>query len=216
MFTGIIEEVGTVRELKIGNEFSNIKIECSKVLEKTNIGDSIATNGVCLTVIEKGENYFRANVMEETLKRSSLGDYELQAKVNLERALCFNGRLGGHIVSGHIDGTGKIVNIEEKTDGIWFSIKASNNILKYIIEKGSICIDGISLTVAYVDENLFNVSVIPHTFKNTNLIYKKINSNVNLECDLIGKYIEKFITFIPNNKQEKSNITMDFLIKNGF
>lgn len=217
MFTGIIEEVGSIRELETGNEFGIIKVECTKVLQETNIGDSISTNGVCLTVTEKGENYFKADIMGETLQRSSLGECEYKSKVNLERALCFNGRLGGHIVSGHIDGTGEIIDIEEKSDGTWFSIKADKNILKYIVEKGSICIDGISLTTAYVDNNLFKVSVIPHTLKNTNLIYKNINSKVNLECDLVGKYIEKFAYFNKKeDAEEKSNITMDFLIKNGF
>ena len=215
MFTGIIEEVGSIKKLETGNEFGIIKVECTKVLQETNIGDSISTNGVCLTVTEKGENYFKADIMGETLQRSSLGECKYNSKVNLERALCFNGRLGGHIVSGHIDGTGEIIAIEEKSDGTWFSIKTDKNILKYIIEKGSICIDGISLTVAYVDNNLFKVSVIPHTLENTNLIYKDINSKVNLECDLVGKYIEKFAYF-KEDAEEKSNITMDFLIKNGF
>lgn len=217
MFTGIIEEVGSIKEINTGNEFGSIKVECRKVLQETNIGDSISTNGVCLTVTEKGENYFKADIMGETLQRSSLGECEYKSKVNLERALCFNGRLGGHIVSGHIDGTGEIIDIEEKPDGTWFSIKTDKNILKYIIEKGSICIDGISLTVAYVDKKLFKVSIIPHTLKNTNLIDKTINSKVNLECDLVGKYIEKFTCFnLKEDDEEQSNITMDFLIKNGF
>lgn len=217
MFTGIIEEVGTVKELCTGNEFGVIKVECIKVLQETNIGDSISTNGVCLTVTEKGENYFKADIMGETLQRSSLGECEYKSKVNLERALCFNGRLGGHIVSGHIDGIGQIVSIEENIDGTWFSIKTGKNILKYIIEKGSICIDGISLTVAYVDDELFKVSIITHTLKNTNLIYKNLNSKVNLECDLVGKYIEKFTNFMEKEDKEKqSNITREFLIKNGF
>lgn len=217
MFTGIIEEVGIIKELSIGSDFSTIKVECRQVLEETKIGDSISTNGVCLTVTEKGNNYFKADIMGETLQRSSLGECEYKSKVNLERALCFNSRLGGHIVSGHIDGTGEIVNIEEKPNGTWFSIEAHKKILKYIIEKGSICIDGISLTVAYVDEKLFKVSIIPHTLKNTNLIDKTINSKVNLECDLVGKYIEKFTCFnIKGDDEEQSNITMDFLIKSGF
>lgn len=217
MFTGIIEEVGSIKEINTGNEFGSIKVECRKVLQETNIGDSISTNGVCLTVTEKGENYFKADIMGETLQRSSLGECEYKSKVNLERALCFNGRLGGHIVSGHIDGTGEIIDIEEKPDGTWFSIKTDKNILKYIIEKGSICIDGISLTVAHVDKKLFKVSIIPHTLKNTNLIDKTINSKVNLECDLVGKYIEKFTCFnLKEDDEEQSNITMDFLIKNGF
>lgn len=217
MFTGIIEEVGIVKELSKKNEFVSIKVECSKVLEETKIGDSISTNGVCLTVIEKGENYFKADIMGETLKRSSLGNCNYGSKVNLERALCFNGRLGGHIVSGHIDGTGEIVSIEDKRDGTWFTIGADKKILKYIIEKGSICIDGISLTVAYVDEKAFKVSIIPHTLKSTSLSDKSINSIVNLECDMVGKYIEKFMIFKEKDDEEnKSNVTREFLIENGF
>ncbi|MBE6071018.1 MAG: riboflavin synthase [Clostridium butyricum] len=217
MFTGIIEEVGIVKELSKKNEFVSIKVECSKVLEETKIGDSISTNGVCLTVIEKGENYFKADIMGETLKRSNFRNCDYGSKVNLERALCFNGRLGGHIVSGHIDGTGEIVSIEDKRDGTWFTIGADKKILKYIIEKGSICIDGISLTVAYVDEKAFKVSIIPHTLKSTSLSDKSINSIVNLECDMVGKYIEKFMIFKEKDDEEnKSNVTREFLIENGF
>lgn len=217
MFTGIVEEVGILKEISKGNQFGVIEIQCSKVLEDARIGDSIATNGVCLTVKEKGSNYFKADVMGETLERSSLGDLGIGDKVNLERALKVSDRLGGHIVSGHIDGVGKIVSIKKEIDGTWFTISAPKDVLKYIVYKGSIGIDGISLTVAYIDDEVFKVSVIPHTIENTILITKQINSKVNLECDLIGKYIEKLCGRKDDKEEEKkSNITMDFLTQNGF
>lgn len=218
MFTGIIEEVGTLKELSIGNGFGVIEIKCSKVLEDAKIGDSIATNGVCLTVREKSLGSFKAEVMGETLAKSNLGSLKIGDRLNLERALKLSDRLGGHIVSGHIDGVGIIVSIKEERDGTWFTISAPKEVLKYIIYKGSVGIDGISLTVAAVSDEVFKVSVIPHTLENTILIDKQINSKVNLECDLIGKYLEKFIN-IKNEEQEikeTSNITMDFLMKNGF
>lgn len=217
MFTGIIEEVGVLEELTIGEGFGVMKIKCNKVLEDTKIGDSIATNGVCLTVREMDTHSFKADVMGETLEKSNLGNLKVGDKLNIERALRFSDRLGGHIVSGHIDGVGEIVSIKEEKDGTWFTISASKDVLRYIIHKGSIGIDGVSLTVAYVDNEVFKVSVIPHTLENTILFSKKINSKVNLECDLVGKYIEKL--FAPKDENEeikKSNITMEFLMNSGF
>jgi riboflavin synthase len=217
MFTGIIEEVGVLEELATGEGFGVIKVKCNKVLEDTKIGDSIATNGVCLTVREMDTHSFKAEVMGETLAKSNLGDLKNEDKLNLERALRFSDRLGGHIVSGHIDGSGDIVSIKEEKDGTWFTISASKDVLRYIIYKGSIGIDGVSLTVAYVDDEVFKVSVIPHTLENTILFSKKINSKVNLECDLVGKYIEKLFAPKDENKEiNKSNITMEFLMNNGF
>lgn len=213
MFTGIIEEVGTLEEIITGNGFGVMKVKCSSVLEDTKIGDSIATNGVCLTVREKDALSFSADVMGETLAKTNLGSLKIGDKLNLERALRLSDRLGGHIVSGHIDGIGEIVSREEKSDGTWFTISASQDVLRYVIYKGSINIDGISLTVAYVDNQVFKVSVIPHTLENTILCNKKINSKVNLECDLIGRYIEKLFAQKDDNK---SNITMEFLKNNGF
>lgn len=217
MFTGIVEEVGILKEITKGSEFGVIEVKCSKVLEDTKIGDSIATNGVCLTVKEKNSDSFKADVMGETLEKSSLGDLRSGDKLNLERALKASDRLGGHIVSGHIDGIGRIVSINKEADGTWFTISAPKDVLKYIIYKGSIGIDGISLTVAYVDNEVFKVSVIPHTLENTILINKKNNSKVNLECDLIGKYVEKLCGKKDEAEEEKkSNITMQFLMENGF
>ena len=191
--------------------------ERGSLIVSGDLGDSIATNGVCLTVKDIGSNFFKADIMGETLDKSNLGSLERGSKVNLERALRIGDRLGGHIVSGHIDGNGQIVAIDKKEDGTWLSIEADKEILRYIVYKGSITIDGISLTVAYVDDEIFKVSVIPHTLENTILNTKKVFSKVNLECDMIGKYVEKLIV----NKdeiveKEESNITMDFLRRNGF
>lgn len=217
MFTGIVEEIGSLKEISIGSGFGNIEIECNKVLEETKIGDSIAVNGVCLTVNKINSNSFVADIMGETLDRTNLGRLKDGNKVNLERALKVSDRLGGHIVSGHVDGKGQVLSIDKKDDGTWFTISADKEILKYIILKGSITIDGISLTVAYVDNEIFKVSIIPHTLKNTILAQKIQGSYVNLENDIMGKYIEKFMIFSKTESEnEKSKITLDFLRENGF
>ncbi|MPQ44096.1 riboflavin synthase [Clostridium tarantellae] len=218
MFTGIIEEVGTIKNIKNGEKGAKLFIKGSKVLNKTQIGDSISTNGVCLTVTSINNNNFEADVMYETLKRSNLGNLEIGSKVNLERALTLESRLGGHIVSGHIDGIGKIYSLVREDNSVCISIKANEAILKYIIEKGSIAIDGISLTVAYVDDELFKVCIIPHTMQETTLINKGVGETVNLECDLIGKYVEKLLGLNKQNNENKkfSSIDENFLIENGF
>ncbi|NFO29593.1 riboflavin synthase [Clostridium botulinum] len=216
MFTGIVEEVGSLEKLTLGGGFGVIEIRANKVLENTKIGDSIASNGVCLTVLDMTKFSFKANVMGETLEKSSLGNLKSGNKINLERAMKLEDRFGGHIVSGHIDGVGKITDIEKKIDGTWFTISASKEILKYIIYKGSIAIDGISLTVAYVDDEKFKVSVIPHTLENTILYEKKVQSVINLECDVVGKYIEKLVNNKDKEIKNESNVTMEFLRENGF
>jgi len=215
MFTGIVEEVGTVRSVQRGSTSSFIEIQAHTVLEGTKLGDSIAVNGVCLTVTELGRDSFRADVMNETLSRSSLGSLRSGSPVDLERAMAAGGRFGGHIVSGHIDGTGTITDI--KKDGIahWYTVSAPPGIMRYIVEKGSIAIDGISLTVARVTEGTFSVSIIPHTAAQTVLSHKKAGDTVNLENDIIGKYVEKLMK--PAEEETSSGgITMDFLAKNGF
>ena len=215
MFTGIVEEVGTVRSVQRGSTSSVIEIQAHTVLEGTKRGDSIAVNGVCLTVTELGRDSFRADVMNETLSRSSLGSLRSGSPVDLERAMAAGGRFGGHIVSGHIDGTGTITDI--KKDGIaqWYTVSAPPGIMRYIVEKGSIAIDGISLTVARVTEGTFSVSIIPHTAAQTVLSHKKAGDTVNLENDIIGKYVEKLMK--PAEEETSSGgITMDFLAKNGF
>ncbi len=215
MFTGIVEEIGTVRTVQRTGNSSFIEIQAKTVLEDVHDGDSIAVNGVCLTVTSFTGDSFRADVMNETLSRSSLGGLKSGSPVDLERAMAAGGRFGGHIVSGHIDGTGTITDI--KKDGIahWYTVSAPPEIMRYIVEKGSIAIDGISLTVAKVTDNSFSVSIIPHTAEKTVLSYKKAGDIVNLENDIVGKYIEKLMQPAEAPKQE-SGITLDFLAKNGF
>lgn len=216
MFTGIVEELGKVKSISYGSKSIKLMISCGNVLEGTKIGDSIAVNGVCLTVTDMGSGYFTADVMPETIRRTSLRDLVVGSKVNLERALRLSDRLGGHIVSGHIDGIGTITQMEEEDNSVWYSIKADGYILKYIIHKGSVAIDGTSLTVAYIDESLFKVSLIPHTRHMTVLGEKKTGDIVNVEVDQIAKYIEK-LTLVNGEKTEnKGNLTMDFLRDNGF
>ena len=217
MFTGIIEELGVIQEIKKGSKSSKLLIKANKVLEDTKVGDSICTNGVCLTVTDLKINSFEADVMAETLRRSNLGDLKVGSKVNLERALTLQSRLGGHIVSGHIDGTGEIISLIKEDNATWVTIKTTNDILKYIALKGSITIDGISLTVAYVDDKSFKVSIIPHTAQETTLLNKTNGDSVNLECDVISKYVEKLIRLTPMDKyNESASITEDFLKANGF
>ncbi|MDY2959636.1 MAG: riboflavin synthase [Hornefia sp.] len=209
MFTGIVEEVGRVKSIRRGSGEAKIIISCSKVLGKKNTmssnlsmgiptitGDSIAVNGICLTVTELRGDTFTADVMPETFARSSLSSLRPGSKVNLERAMPSYGRFGGHIVSGHIDGIGKISAIKRDGNAVWFTIEADQKITEFIVEKGSITIDGISLTVAAVAHTeptgKFQVSVIPHTLSETSLSEKKAGDLVNLETDIIGKYVKQF------------------------
>ncbi|MCR5837368.1 MAG: riboflavin synthase [Lachnospiraceae bacterium] len=217
MFTGIIEETGTVQNIKKNHVSAVLTIQCSKVLENTAIGDSIAVNGVCLTVTSMGSNYFTADVMAETANRSSLGKLTGGSTVNLERAMAANGRFGGHIVSGHIDSVGYITDIVQDENAVWYTITIDKKLTRYIVEKGSVTLDGISLTVASVDEDSFKVSTIPHTRLVTNLKGKQTGDMINVECDMLGKYVEKLLQF-NNTEDEKheSKITMDFLRENGF
>ncbi len=214
MFTGIIEEMGKIKSISDGMASKILTIECEKVLENTKPGDSIAVNGVCLTVTTLSDKEYTADVMHETLNRSTLGNLKPDDVVNLERAMAADGRFGGHIVSGHIDGVGHIINIQEDDNAVWFSIEANEDIMRYVVEKGSITIDGISLTVAYADKNIFKVSTIPHTRKVTTLSAKRAGDAVNLECDIIGKYVEKMLN--AGNVRKTSNITESFLEENGF
>lgn len=218
MFTGIIEETGTVKQI-IGHQTSGfIEIKANKVLTGTNIGDSIAVNGVCLTVTRIQNNSFVADVMAETLRKTNLGNLPIGASVNLERAMAANGRFGGHIVSGHIDGTGEIVSLQPEGNAVWVTISAPASILHLIVNKGSIAIDGISLTIAYVDDSVFKVSIIPHTGAETTLLQHKPGDVVNLENDIIGKYVEKLLQPYQDEAAEpkQETITMDFLKSHGF
>ena len=211
MFTGIIEEIGTVRRIQHGAKGARLTIQAKTVLEDTRIGDSIATNGVCLTVVSMTGDSFSADVMAESLRRSSLGTLQGGSPVNLERAMAANGRFGGHIVSGHIDGTGTIASQKREDNAVWVKIKTPAPLLRYIVEKGSIAIDGVSLTVAAVTDTDFSVSIIPHTGAQTILLGKKPGDPVNLECDVIGKYVEKLTA-----PHKTGGISTNFLAENGF
>ena len=215
MFTGIIEETGELSEIKKETLSAKIKIRCQKVLAGTKIGDSIAVNGICLTVTSLAKDGFTADVMAETMRRSSLLGLKIPGKVNLERAMAADGRFGGHIVSGHIDGTGRVTGIQQEENAVWYTIAAEPGLLRYIVEKGSVALDGISLTVAKVTEQDFQVSVIPHTRKETALSEKRAGSLINIECDVVGKYIEKLISRKAAPAQE-SRLTEQFLSEHGF
>lgn len=215
MFTGIVEEMGTVRSIRRGAHSAVLSIGADTVLSDLKTGDSVAVNGVCLTATGTDPGGFTADVMHETLDRSSLGTLTVGSRVNLERAMAAHGRFGGHIVSGHIDGTGTIAALRKDDNALWYTVKAVPGLLRYVVEKGSITIDGISLTVACVETDQFSVSVIPHTAAVTILGEKRPGDVVNLETDLIGKYVEKLLT--PQTQaQPRSGITLEFLAQNGF
>ncbi len=216
MFTGIIEEIGKIKNIISNGKNMLLEIEAQKVLEGTKVGDSIAVNGVCLTVTKLSKKSFLADVMAETMRRTAFKELKKNSCVNLERAMLANGRFGGHIVSGHIDGTGIIEKVQQEGNAKWIYISTDEKILEGIVEKGSIAIDGISLTVAYLDEKQFAVSIIPHTQEETTLLMKNTKSIVNLENDVVGKYIKRFIEKKESKKEAKSNITLEFLQENGF
>ena len=215
MFTGIVEEIGTVARIQHGQHSAVLTIQAETVLEGTKLGDSIAVNGICLTVTSLTPRGFSADVMHETLNRSALSGLKQGSRVNLERAMAANGRFGGHIVSGHVDGVGSILGIRRDDTAIWYTVGAQPPVLRYIVEKGSIAIDGISLTVARVDARSFSISAIPHTVAQTVLKDRKEGDMVNLETDIIGKYVEKLMG--PTEEQpQKQTITKEFLSRYGF
>ena len=215
MFTGIVEEMGTLKQVSKGKHSAVLTIQAARVLEDVHLGDSIAVNGVCLTVTAFDAHSFSADVMHETLNRTALVNLRPGVHVNLERAMPANGRFGGHIVAGHVDGTGKVTNITRDDIALWYTIQADPGLLRYVVEKGSIAIDGISLTVAGVSDQSFQVSLIPHTAAVTVLGERKVGDLVNLETDIIGKYVERLLAPAPAEPQ-KSGITWDFLAKHGF
>ena len=224
MFTGLIEETGSILNIRPGSKSTSVSIKASKVLEDANVGDSIAVNGICLTVTSKSADNFTADVMPETIKRTNLHRLTKGSKVNLERALKLGDRLGGHMVSGHIDSTGEIIKISPDENAVLIEIGLSSSLISYIIEKGSVSIDGISLTVASVTKSSFTVSVIPHTKKMTTLEKAMPGQMVNIECDMIAKYIYSFVTnskilssnLTEDNIEKPSKIDMNFLASNGF
>ncbi len=216
MFTGIIEEMGKIKGIKRGTRSAVFEIYADLVLDgATSVGDSIALNGVCLTVTGISHKAYTVDVMNETLKRSNLGNLKVGSHVNLERAMPANGRFGGHIVSGHIDGCGTIYAVKEEENAVWYTVNTPSHLMKYIVEKGSVAIDGISLTVAYVGDNWFQVSTIPHTRRITTLSERVKGDTVNLECDILGKYVENML-FAKESKENSTNISKSFLAENGY
>ena len=225
MFTGIVEELGRIRSIRGGGESAVLEIEGSLIFDDLKLGDSVAVNGVCLTVTSFTSHSFTADVMHETLNRSSLGSLGVGSQVNLERAMPAYGRFGGHIVSGHIvsghiDGTGTVVSIRKDANATWYEIEAPASLMRYIVEKGSIAIDGISLTVARVTERTFSVSIIPHTAAQTTLSQRRVGDIVNLENDIVGKYVERLMSApqptVSQESSSRSALTTDFLAENGF
>ena len=215
MFTGIVEETGSVVRVQKGAHSAVLTVQARKVLVGTRIGDSIAVNGICLTVTAMSPDTFTADVMHETLDRTGLSGLGPGSPVNLERAMPADGRFGGHIVCGHIDGVGRITDVRRDDTAVWYTVEAAPDLLRLVVEKGSIALDGISLTVAATGRNTFSVSIIPHTAAQTVLGRRKVGDLVNLETDIIGKYVEKLMGREPELKTQ-SAITREFLTRHGF
>jgi riboflavin synthase len=211
MFTGIVEEMGSVKALRRDAGGARLTISASTVLGNTALGDSISVNGVCLTVVEQGPAEFSADVAQETLKVTNLGDLRVGQQVNLERALQLSARIGGHLVTGHVDAVGRIKEKRQEGNSWRIFIEAPYAALRYVIKKGSIAVDGISLTVAEAEKTGFSVAMIPHTAKLTTLGYKAAGDSVNLETDVIGKYIEKLMS-----GRVEGGVSLDMLKKTGF
>ncbi|MBR2216362.1 MAG: riboflavin synthase [Selenomonadaceae bacterium] len=212
MFTGLVEEVGQLKKLSQGS----ITVGAQKILAGISLGDSVAVNGVCLTVTDYTEATFTADVMPETLRRTSITGLLCGSPVNLERALTLSSRLGGHLVSGHIDGVGSVADIRAEQNAILLKVKAEANLLRYIAPKGSVALDGISLTVVSVGEDFFTVSLIPHTREVTNLHTKKVGSLLNIETDIIAKYVERLLTGGEMTATQTTSLTPEFLAEHGF
>lgn len=212
MFTGIIEEVGAAGTIRRGGKSISLEVKAEKVLEGTRVGDSIAIDGVCLTVTSIQPHGFTVDVMPETMTRTTFRTLKPAGKVNLERALRLSDRLGGHLVSGHIDGTGKIVERRKEENAELFRIEAGDHILRYIVEKGSVAINGISLTVIRCDARTFTVGIIPLTQEETTMPGKQTGAEVNIECDIIGKYVEK----LAKGDRSGSGVTWEQLAGNGY
>lgn len=230
MFTGIVEELGRLRGIKKGSKSALLEIGAREVLQDVKLGDSIAVNGVCLTVTGFAGDWFTADVMTETLGKTNLGSLRPGDRVNLERALRLSDRLGGHLVSGHIDGVGAIISQQVVDIALVTEIEAPPQVMKYVVRKGSVAIDGISLTVVELTSRGFTVSLIPHTAKLTTLGFKKIGDRVNLEGDIIGKYVERLLQFeqagnlrnseagagTEGDRPAAGGLNLDFLSRHGF
>lgn len=219
MFTGLVEEVGKMKGIKKQGEAMRLVIGASLVTEGVLLGDSISVNGVCLTVTSFDSTSFSADVMPETYRKSNLCELRTGERVNLERAMQAGGRFGGHIVQGHIDGTGKIINRETDANAVVFKVQLDEgDLLRYVIPKGSITIDGISLTVVDTASNTFTVSIIPHTLAQTALQHKHAGDSVNIENDVIGKYVDHLLHFKQpeSSARKESKLSTSFLMENGF
>lgn len=212
MFTGIIEEIGQITSIQATADAIALTVQASKVLEDVQLGDSIAVNGVCLTVTTFTSKSFTADVMPETIDATSLRSLKRGSVVNLERAMASNGRFGGHIVSGHVDGVGTLLRKTPKGNAVYVDIQLPKELAVQCIHKGSICVDGISLTIFNVTDTSVTVSLIPHTYAETILSKKQVGDIVNIECDLFGKYVQHFMA----QRQATSNISRDFLTQHGF
>lgn len=212
MFTGIVEETGVVQDIKTSSTGTSVRIACSTVLQDAHPGDSIAVNGLCLTITAFSEQDFSADIMPVTLQKSSLRTLHPGQRVNLERALQLSSRLGGHLVTGHIDGVGQITDIQHHQNAVLMTIQPQPEQLQFMIPEGSICINGISLTIANLKSRVFTVSLIPHTFHNTSMHSCKPGDLVNIETDVIGKYVQRYMQSTPKNAQ----LSRETLIKNGF
>jgi len=221
MFTGLVEEVGRLVRVVRRGESMELTIEAERVLEGTKIGDSIAVSGVCLTVTSLGGSTFTADVTPQTYRHTALGDLKPGSPVNLERAMPADGRFGGHIVQGHADGTGAIVSREDEGNAVWFAFRPDDaGLMRYIVPRGSIAVDGISLTVARVDGGTFSTAIIPHTLAMTALRFKRPGDRVNLECDILGKYVEHLLGYGNKNGRKPDEVgtglTEALLRENGF
>jgi len=216
IFTGLVEEMGRVVSVTAGDKSIKLKIECNKVLEGAKLGDSIATNGTCLTATEIGSDYFTADCMYETVKRTNLKRLKSGDRVNLEKSLTLATPLGGHLVTGDVDCEGQLAGIKNEGIAKIYTIKVENRLMKYIVEKGRVTLDGASLTVVDFTEDTVSVSLIPHTQEMITLGYKSIGSYINVEMDLIGKYVERMLSFKETKEPKKSRVDMNFLAENGF
>jgi riboflavin synthase len=215
MFTGIIEEIGYIEDINVTRGSGSLAVGGELVCQDCHLGDSIAVNGVCLTVTDISASSIRFDVSAETLERSTLGLLQRRDPVNLERAMAANGRFGGHFVSGHIDGVGTIAARTSDANATIFTVATSPQLIRYVVEKGSIAIDGISLTIASCDTTSFTLSIIPHTLNRTTLRWRQIKDVVNLENDLVGKYIYRFL-HAEEEKGSASPIDKTFLKRHGF
>lgn len=215
MFTGLVEEMGRVLSITEGNHSMQIKIQCKKVLEGAKLGDSIATNGTCLTAVEIGKNYFVADCMHETMKRTNLHRLKKSDFVNLEKSITLSTPLGGHLVTGDVDCEGKIIEIRQDGIAKIYTVELPKQYMKYVVEKGRVTLDGASLTVMELGEYTLGVSLIPHSQEMIILGKKKVGDYINVETDLIGKYVEKLLSF-PKQEEKNSKLSLDFLVKNGF